>query len=387
MPTPATANPPRRPARSLLAKSISALALGHVTRGGIPGPSSDPFPGANDNLRTLAELIRSAVPPADTYSDHWAAELYQAALVDFEQSMIAGAASAFSRLRQISRSFDFRTGAALAIPFVEPSPNGIGGGWIGEKGLYPAVGGTVRSQALPINKIGAIAVATNELIRGSGDRQFGKVVEQLFASEFARIADVRLTGDAARIDRVAPPGLRAGVAGIPTTGTRAGDLAALFAAAERWSRPALLLSRARLAGAWTDAALAPGLAAGRIGSFTVIDTPNMADPEAVIACDASQFASVFAALSIIPGEAPMIALADADPVAPSQSQAPDGTVGEGGVVAVNDGTWLADDDAASAGTVHLTTFQNDLTAFKGRIDLNWSLLGSGSVAWIDGATW
>lgn len=168
----------------------------------------------------LMLVTRATVAPANTTTSGWASQLVQMAVGSFLADL--GAMSAASRLMAMGMKPATIPLGAPSIAFQYPHrPAGpVARGWVAEGDPIPAAAANLEALTIVPGKIGAIMVASRELVRRSNAEM---VFRQMLTEDAAISLDAVYFGSAAGSSTTSA-GLLYNVSATPTTGDFRNDL-------------------------------------------------------------------------------------------------------------------------------------------------------------------
>jgi Phage capsid family len=342
-----------------LCRALLAVALCHLdeTAGSVEAVARRLWP---DDPATMRLITRAASSPADTLTPGWAAELAQSALVDLIQTL--GPTYCAGELFRRAMALRFGTSAAINVPGIVASANDAA--WVAQGAPMPVRQLSVGTGAQLVPKtLRTGFVVTRELLEHSTPNAERMIRAQV--SESIGCALDAAVFDAAASSATRPAGLRNGVSAT-TAATGGGDaamlqdLGALAAAVAAVgglniafvASPGEAVAIALRAGADFNARFAVfasgGLAAGMVMAVALPALASAIDP--AVRFDVAREAA-----------------AHMEDTSPLQL----GTSGSPNVVA--------------APTRSL--WQSDCIGMRLRLEASWGLRASGSVSWLQSATW
>ena len=316
-------------------------------------------------------IVKAAVAPATTTASGWAAELVNAAMTDFLETLRPMsvypelAAAGGGRL-----SFGPNQGA-IKIPARAPTPS-IGGSFIGEGAPIPVRRLALTSATLSPKKLGVITTFTREIARYSTP-----AIEGILRNEI--LADTAITLDSILLDNVAgdairPAGLLNGVTAL--TATTGGGQAAILADIRKLRAPfdsanngtnlVLLMNPAQEVGL----ALTPA-ADGQLGWTSAV---------------LSRY-KIITSTAIPVGRVIMVNAGD---FVTATGDVPEFEMSNEATLHMEDSTPLQIGSTGTPNTVAApvrSLFQTATMGLRMLMDVSWSLRRPGSVQWIDGVTW
>lgn len=337
----------------------------------------------NTHALALAGILtRSAVQIADT--DLAAAMVPERIVAEFTQALLP--LSAFARLREAGIPMVLDTFARQVIPILPPA-DAARSAWVGETGVIPVVNAPIGAEPLNACKIAGISPYSREL-DGASASLAGSSVRNILLGDAAAKIDLTLTDNVPAIPQVRPAGLLNGV--TATAGVDfATDIDVLIAVAARWRTPMLILDPLQLKSVWSDVVYGPQLANGRLGPFQVNRSENMADPDTVIAVDASCFVGALAVPEIVGSQNTSLTMANADAAPPTQAITAAGVVDTPGQVNPGGGIPITGGPVGvgTANIVAMSMMQMNAIAVRMVEPAAWAMTRSGRVAAISGAAW
>lgn len=181
-------------------------------------------PGVVDILQPAAHhAIKTAVAAGNTTDTTWASPLVQ-------YTNLASEFVDYMRPMTIIGRLNLRQ-----VPFKVKIPRQTGvtsAGWVGEGKVKPVTSAAFDSITLDHNKIAAIAVLTEELVRLS-DPSAELLIRNDLAASIVQYMDAQFVDPTKAADDVSPASITNGVTSIPSTGTTAAalrlDMGSLFA--------------------------------------------------------------------------------------------------------------------------------------------------------------
>lgn len=385
---------------SLLAKAATVKLIAHLERKSDDQVLAERY---KEDDRVGA-IMKSAVAPANSYTQGWASELVEqdtgAFLTDLEP------VSVYAALRARSISLDFGRAESIKIPRRNVGDRGVQPAFVGEGGVIPVGQMALGSQTLSRYKVAVISSWTNELASMSTP-QIEALVRQGILDDTAWKLDQALLDNAAAVNGVRPAGLLNGV----TVGVSAGDTAAdiiadlkvlidAMVSANLGANPALVMNNSRLLGLSTvmnatgSFMFRDEVRSGTLLGVPVITSSNVpADLVMIVDCNSLAIANASPDFSV--SDQTSLTMANADGTAPTQAgNASDytggdlGTAGEvprkGGLIVGGDGSPAG---ASAAGHQSLSMYQTYQTAIRMILPTSWGLVRDGAVAAVDQVSW
>lgn len=322
----------------------------------------------------LGHVVRAASAAADTTTSGWASQLVQTDVRGFMDVLYP--ASVYPSLAARGQRLSFGNAGQISIPTWASTPS-ISGSFVAEGAPIRVAQGALTSVTLGPKKLGVITVYTREIATYSNPT-IESLLRSRIQAQTSQAVDAILI-DATAASSIRPPGLRAGVAGLtPTTGggfnALVGDLKQMIAALESGSAgnlraPTFIMNPAQV----LSASLTPTTG----GTFPFADIQN----------GRIQGISVISSSTVTAG---MVILVDAADFVSVEGDSPMFTVSAEATIHMEDTTPLAISSVGSPNTVAApvrSTFQTDCLALRMIMPINWSLLRTGTVAWLTGVTW
>lgn len=359
-----------KPADYVYRAAVGAL-IAHVTHQPIPEVLRQRY-GDDEPTMKVAEAVvmRAAVVPATTTLTGWAAELVQTSVMDFLDSLMP--MSVYPKLAALGQRFTFGRNGVLSIPSRSSTPT-IAGGFIAEGAAIPVKQGAFTATTLTPKKLGVISTFTRQIAEHSTP-SIEALIRQAMQEDTAIAIDTVLL-DATAASATRPAGLRNGVSGLSATSganftalvTDVKALLGVLVAANSLRRPvwimnpadALSISLTQNAGG--DFPFAMEINGGNFQGYPVILSTTQT-LHTVLLLDAADFVSVT-------GDDPRFDVSD-QAVLHMESEAPQ-AIGLSGST-----------------TVPIRSmFQTDSIAIRMMLDLNWSLLRTGTATYVSSVTW
>ena len=385
---------------ALLAKAATVKLISHLERKSEEQVLAERY---KDDDRVGA-IMKSAVSPANSYTQGWASELVEqdtgAFLTDLEP------VSVFAALRARSVSLDFGRAESIKIPRRDAGDRGVQPAFVGEGGVIPVGQMALGSQVLSRYKVAVISSWTNELAQMSTPQIEG-LVRQGILDDTAWKLDQALLDNAAPVAGVRPAGLMNGVTAVNSSGDTAAniveDLKVLIDAmvsANLGANPVLVMNNSRLLGLSTVMnAVGSFMFRDEVRSGTLLGDPVItssnvpADLVLIVDCNSLAIANASPEFSV--SDQTSLTMANADGTAPTQAgDASDysggdlGTAGEvprkGGLIVNGDGSPAG---TSMTGYQALSMYQTYQTAIRMILPTSWGLIRPDSVAAIDQVSW
>jgi len=334
--------------------------------------------GDDEATKVVCDLtLKSAVSPAMTTVNGWAAELVQQIVTELMPTLLPS--SVFPSLSAMGLKLSFGRNGRIIIPTRNVTPT-VAGSFVGEGQPIPVRMAGFSSQTLTPKKMAVISTWTREMDEHSIPAIEGLLREAIQQDTAISIDTILLDVNPATAIR--PAGIRNGVVGLtPTAGggfnALVGDLKALTGAILTATNGNIrnmvwiMNPQQALSIAFIQPAVPGGLFpfaaeinAGRLNGRPVIQSGTV--PVGVVICmDAADYVSVS-------GDAPRFEISDQatlhmEDTAPQQ--------------------------LASAGTPPVVAapaqsmFQTDSLALRLILPLNWTVRRAGVVSWVAGVTW
>lgn len=367
--------------------------------------------GKDEATKAVASmLLKTAVPPADTTTTGWAAELVQTdmrGLLEEVEAQSAAAALALWAERSGGMRIDFGSAPSVTIPKMNPTgANPTEPAWVGEGGAIPLMQFSFGSTVLNRYKLAGIVASTMELME-----QTTYNLEQIFrrgmTKAYVKVLDDAFLSSSAAVAGVRPAGLLNGLAGTNTgTGTAGGgvdavrqDLDAMMGAIlanNEGAVPVLVMNnRNRMSLSFVTTALGDfvfrdELAGGRVLNVPVVSSGNVPYNTAVMV-DVSSLAAAFDGPQYRVSQEATVVYANANGSAPTHADDGLGAIGTAGQVPPNAGQPVAGDGQpvglAGAGYVARSAYQQYLELIRAIWPTSFVMMRSGVVAQRTQITW
>lgn len=344
----------------------------------------------------ILAILRSAVTVGDGSSGGWLSPTVGADVQAFLEGLSPD--SAYAALAARGLAVDLEGNASVSVPFRSGAIGDVAGAWVGEGGAIPVKRSTLSAAALNRYKLAVISTLTKELA-DSSPQNAERVIEQLLRVDAAAALDLAAFSADAGVVGVRPPGLANGIAPIVASAASArvdaiaedvsALVSALVAAGCGTKRAVLAVNSASRVSLAAAGFLRDGTALG-----LAIASSDYITPGDVFCVDAGNFASGLGTPEFEAGEHATLLMADDGAAAPTHATlAGDrtalGTAGQVpplGGLAVYDAAQRAAGKAGEAG-VAVSMFQQYSTALKLVLPVSWGKGRTGSVQWIEGASW
>lgn len=371
---PATAAKKSEP-KDMFIRSAVCRVLAHVERKSAYDVMEGRY-GADENVKAMLDVVsKAASAPATTTTSGWAAELVQTATLDFMDSLMP--MSVYPRLRDAGGRFTFGRNGIVSIPSRNIGTS-VAGSFVAQGAPIPVRQGAFTATTLTPKKMAVITTFTREIAEHSTP-SIEAVLRQAIQEDTAKAIDTILL-DATAASSTRPAGLKNGVTASTETANGGfaalvGDIKALVGALITASggnvrspvfimNPVQALSIAYTQNAGGDFPFAAGIAQNLLNGYPVIQSATVEAGDVIIV-DAADFFSAT-------GDEPRFDVSDQatlhmEDTTPSAL----GTAGTPNVVAAP----------------VRSLFQTDSIGLRFIIDMNWALRRSGSVAFLEDATW
>src|SRR5262245_26564498 len=334
--------------------------------------------GDDEPTRAVLNVItRAATVPADTVTSGWASQLVATSITDFFAALMP--MSVYPALAAKGGKFSFGRAGIVSMPTRSSTPT-IAGSFVAQGAPIPVRQGAFAAVTFTPKKLGVISTFTREISEHSTPAIDGLIRQAIVEDTSVAIDSVLLEATAATTTR--PAGLRAGVSA--TTATAGGGLAALIGDIRGLTSalitgsngnlrsPVFIMNPGDVLAASLIPATAGGgefpfkaeLTGGTLQGYPVIQSSNVT-ADMMFLVDAADFVSVT-------GDSPRFDVSDQatlhfEDTTPLQI----GTVGSPNTVA--------------APVRNL--WQQDCTAIRMLLDINWGMRRTGVVAWTQTMTW
>ena len=332
-------------------KGFARLALALATSQG-DLPSAVGYAAAQFGERSgITTVLRSAMVAGTTTNSTWAAPLADTTLSD-EFLAFARGKSVVEQLAPAMRNVQFNTRVAIE------TDESIVASWVGEGSGKPLSFGAFDTVQLSPYKVQGSVVVTRELLRSS---TADVALRAILAAALSKAQDQAfLSADAASASQ--PAGILDGIAGTPSTGNAASDLAALFAAFAGDLSSAYLIAHPSAAAAigMQNSLLDIGARGGSFAGVPLLVSKHVAGDSAgsaLVLLDASQV--VYAAGPVEVGQPALHASVE-------MSDAPVGN------------------SATGTGSSLVSLFQSNSAAIRCERFISWQVARPEAVAWVSG---
>jgi HK97 family phage major capsid protein/HK97 family phage prohead protease len=333
----------------------------------------------NDEMtqKVFNVVTRAASAPATTTTSGWADTLVQTSVAEFIQSLTA--ASVFPGLSSRGIRTGFGRSGTISFPTRSSTPASVAGAFVAQGAPIPVKQALLAPVSLGIKKLGVITTFTREIAEHSTPDIEG-LLRQFITDDTSAAIDAVLVSNSAAT-AIAPAGIRNGVS--TTTVTAGGGFAALVGDVKALTtalvtnsngnlrspvwlmNPIQATSIALTQNAGGDFAFAAAINSGSLGGYPVLQSTTIT-AGMIILVDAADFVSVTGDdMRFDVSDQATIHMEDTTPL-------PIATGAQGsGVLA----------------TPTRSLWQTDSLGLRMIMDLNWSMLRTGTVAWTSAVTW
>ena len=357
------------------ARAAKCLALGHLEHRDAIGIAKALYDGQDGVIAATQRLVtKAAVAAATTSEATWAGPL-----VGDETSVFADFVEFLRPQTILGRFGQGGIPSLRMVPFRVPLIGQTSGGdgyWVGEGNAKPLTSFDFSRTTLVPLKVANIAVATMEVIRDSSPAADGIIRDQLAAALRERMDLDFIDPAKAAVSGVSPASILNGVVGIASAGPTADnvrtDVNAVFGAF-------IAANNAPTSGVWimpATTALALSLMVNPLGQS---EFPGI-----------SMNGGVFQGLPVIVSEYVPTLSAGATVALVNAS---DIYLGDEGGIDLSMSTEAslqmdsAPDNPATASTVLVSLWQNNLVGFRAERAINWARRRVSAVAYLTGVTW
>ncbi|WP_367394565.1 hypothetical protein [Cupriavidus sp. Agwp_2] len=307
------------------------------------------FPADSQRDPMAALLERGVQGPADSVTPGWAAELTQQTIAAY---LASTPASLYGQLVRLAQAVPLTGENTVVVPGRDRTKR-LRFAWVAPGAPIPVSGGQLTGSLLRQGTLGAITLATTELLASSAA---ASVLDALLREDAAYAADNALFGTDAAVAGKNPAGLLFGLTPIPSTNPQA-DVRALLEALNNPTAPAFACNALQLPGLQAAHLMtAPGLLAG----MPLMVSANI-PPGRVVAVDA-----------------PDIAMSSGDTVAIEAT--------EQGVVHEEDDPGAIVDEAGTVARPVRALWQTSVVAIRALYPTTWAARRADAVAYAD-VTW
>ncbi|WP_425043632.1 phage major capsid protein [Primorskyibacter sp. S87] len=345
-----------------------------------------------------AHVTRTATTVATTTAAGWGSELTQSMTMGFVDDLVQTSVAA--QLMTRTGLTPFAGNNSLTWPMRADSDSGsMKPAWVGEAATIPVVEGNLSSVTLSRHKLGAIAMATNELIRTSQPGVLDMIEQFIRDDASSGLDDSMFNPDNDQILAVRPAALTDGA----NNQGSAGNTLANVISDLKWLRSQMSAANSidTVFCMHTDRLMGLQMLQGANEDFPLRDeiertgglfgVPILASPHFpalnVVAIDAARVVVAMDPVEVDTSSAATLVMADAQGAAPRMSYGDAVTDDDDAVADVADGAIHVSDAATtSPATIVRSALQTDSTAIRLIMPVTWKMLKP-AVAYLTGVSW
>lgn len=395
---------------SLIFKAAAADFISFVQRRSPFDVMNDVFKGDDALQAFYGYAQKTAVGPANTYTDGWAKELAGEATIALLEDLTD--VSIVSGLTQYAQTLNFNGAAVIKVPSVQPRvpANLTEPSWVGEGGQIPVTRFQINSQSLYNYKVAAIATTTEELIRSSVT-DIVSLFQRLMTNDYAVKMDGNLLNNSSAVLGTRPAGLLNGLTPLtPSAASTAVDkviedvnkLAAALITTNAGVNPVLIMNRLdhnavmAMRNDLGQFQFADELRRGYLMGYPVL-VSNTVPQHMLVMLDPGSLALAFDGPEFATSRETVIVEANADDTAPTHAT-DDGTagvIGTEGEVPRNMGLHPTDNvtgisgvgGAGEGGYRTRSMFQSWCVAVRAIFPSSFGMMRAGGIAYMGATTW
>ena len=385
--------------KDLFFKHATAKMIAFANKQTVDQVLEDRYADQSHVKATFDYVSKTAIDPALTSTEGWAAELVQDSTQGFLDTLKTTSVAA--ALASKSQNLNFGGYNSITIPRRNPlGSNPTEPAWVAEASPIPLTQYDFGSETINRYKLAAITTMSKEITQRSTPAIEG-LLRSALSESYSVVLDNALLSSLDKVEGVRPAGLRYNIstaAGDSSGGSEAliqdlKDMLAFFTANRTGSRPVLIMNNltklniSMMQSSLSDFLYRDEISSGRILGMEVISSDNVPE-DLCIMIDADSFVSAMDTPTFDVSEVATVAQNNADATPPTMAANADGTLGTVGEVPPRAGAHISGSTGpAYATTVSRSLWQTYSVGIRLLAPTSWAMIRPNSIVERTALTW